>query len=557
MITSGKPSSGAGNLRRQAEAAVRGKASASPEAKVPVSPEAARQLVHELQVHHVELELQNEELRRAQVELEAMRARYFDLYDLAPVGYCTLDEDGLILEANMMAASLLSTNRNALIKQPFSRFVFPEDSDAFYHHRMKILATGEPQAWELRMVKSGAPDAVQPPFWAQLAATAARDVACAPVIRLVLSDINERRQREARLRDEQERLRTILDTAGSPLFVKGDDCRVVLANRAFFDFFGVDERTVIGSTLAAIIPEEQMRRALDVDRRVLESGEPYQCEESLTVNGSARTIITTKSRFVEQSGKRYLVGAIHDITERKRSERLLVDSHEQLCTLLSHLKRAQEEERTRISREIHDELGQLLTGLKMDVRWLERKLSEPGLPPSLNPLLDRVVGTNELADAMLATVQRIASELRPSTLDTLGLEATIALEARRFQDRSGVHCTVTQADCFPVLPTGIASELFYICREALTNVGRHAHATHVGINWCMEGETAVFTVCDDGVGMVESEVGTRQSLGLTGMRERAIQCGGSITFERNQPAGTRVTVLVPRAAAAVVRSAPQ
>jgi signal transduction histidine kinase len=104
---------------------------------------------------------------------------------------------------------------------------------------------------------------------------------------------------------------------------------------------------------------------------------------------------------------------------------------------------------------------------------------------------------------------------------------------------------VAPAEGFPVLPLDIASDLFYILREALTNVGRHAHATHVEINWRIEGETVVFIVRDDGVGMVETEVGTRQSLGLTGMRERAIQCGGSITFEQNTPRGTRVTVHIP------------
>jgi PAS domain S-box-containing protein len=518
---------------------------------MPSSLEATQDMVHELQVHQIELELQNEELRRAQVELDALRGRYFDLYDLAPVGYCSLSEDGLILEANMMAASLLSTNRGALIRQPFSKYLFPEDADIFYHRRKRTLETEAPQVWEMRIVKPGAPNQAEPPFWAQLTMTAARDIDGVPVIRLVLSDVNERRQREIKARDDQVRLGTILATAGSPLFVKDNDHRIVLANRAFCDFFGMDEDSVIGNSLGGIIPEEEMRLILDVDRRVLETGEPYLRVESSKVNGLTRTIITTKTRFVEQSGNRYLVGSFHDITEQKRSEGLLVESHGSLRALLVQLKRAQEDERIRISREIHDELGQLLTGLKMDVRWLERKLTEPGLPSSLNPLLDRVVGTNELADAMLATVQRIAAELRPNTLDTLGLEATIALEARRFQDNSGVRCTVAPGESLAVLPIGISSDLFSICREALTNVGRHAHATHVEIGWRIEGGTAVFTVCDDGVGIIESEMVNRQSLGLTGMRERAIQCGGTISFERNQPSGTRVTVHVPCPPAAI------
>ena len=158
------------DLRRRAEQQAR--ARAVPRAGDPatgLSPEEARQTLHELRVHQIELEMQNEELRRAQVELDASRARYFDLYDLAPVGYCTLSEQGLILEANLTAATLLGVPRGALVKQPITRFILAEDQDIYYLHRKRLFETGAPQACELRMVrKDGAP------FWAHLEATAAR-----------------------------------------------------------------------------------------------------------------------------------------------------------------------------------------------------------------------------------------------------------------------------------------------------------------------------------------------------------------------------------------------
>ena len=116
-----------------------------------LSPEVARRALHELRVHQIELEMQNEELRRTQEELEGSRARYFDLYDLAPVGYFTLSEQGLILEANLTGAKLLGVARGALVKQPLSRFVLREDQDIYYLHRKALLETGAPQAWELRM----------------------------------------------------------------------------------------------------------------------------------------------------------------------------------------------------------------------------------------------------------------------------------------------------------------------------------------------------------------------------------------------------------------------
>src|SRR5450631_383838 len=125
--------------------------------------------LHELRVHQIELEMQNEELRRTQEELESSRARYFDLYDLAPVGYFTLSEQGLILEANLTGAKLLGVARGALVKQPLSRFVLREDQDIYYLHRKALLETDAPQAWELRMLKKDAA-----PFWVRVEATMAR-----------------------------------------------------------------------------------------------------------------------------------------------------------------------------------------------------------------------------------------------------------------------------------------------------------------------------------------------------------------------------------------------
>ncbi|MCX6543754.1 MAG: PAS domain-containing protein [Acidobacteria bacterium] len=129
--------------------------------------------------------------RRTQVELEAARARYFELYDLAPVGYCTLSEQGLILEANLMAATLLGMTRNALQKKPFSRFIFKADQDLYYLHHKQILEADEPQAYDLRMVKMDGTA-----FWVHLTATSARDASGVRVGRVVLSDITARKREE-------------------------------------------------------------------------------------------------------------------------------------------------------------------------------------------------------------------------------------------------------------------------------------------------------------------------------------------------------------------------
>ena len=153
----------------------------------PLSPEAAKLALHELRVHQIELEMQNEELLRAQTELDAARDRYFDLYDLAPVGYCTLSKEWLILEANLTAATLLGVPRSAMVKQPLSRFVHALDQDLNFMHRKRLLDTGDPLAWDLRLLKGDGTT-----FWGHLAATVVEDAEGKVVVRLVLSDVTER-----------------------------------------------------------------------------------------------------------------------------------------------------------------------------------------------------------------------------------------------------------------------------------------------------------------------------------------------------------------------------
>jgi PAS domain S-box-containing protein len=164
----------------------------------------ARHLIHELRVHQIELEIQNEELRRAQAELETSRARYVDLYDFAPVGYCTISGKSLILEANLTAATLLNVARGALVRQPITRFILKEDQNIYYFHRKALFETGEPQVCELRMMKKDGAF-----FWARLEAALAQDDSGAPVGRVVLSDVTDRKEAEEALRRSEAEARQI------------------------------------------------------------------------------------------------------------------------------------------------------------------------------------------------------------------------------------------------------------------------------------------------------------------------------------------------------------
>ncbi len=195
MIDKDDGSEMAARLRWKAEEIARSKGWPPTQDPVPLSLEESQRTIHELHVHQIELKMQNEELRRVQAELEAMRAHYFDLYELAPVGYCIISGEGLILEANLTAVTLLGTARSTLIKQPITRFILGEDQDIYYLHRKQLLESKAPHACELRMVKKDGT-----PFWVSLLATppsSVRDSDGVSSSRLVLSDVTARKAVES------------------------------------------------------------------------------------------------------------------------------------------------------------------------------------------------------------------------------------------------------------------------------------------------------------------------------------------------------------------------
>jgi signal transduction histidine kinase len=211
---------------------------------------------------------------------------------------------------------------------------------------------------------------------------------------------------------------------------------------------------------------------------------------------------------------------------------------DQLRALSQRVEQAREEERTSIAREIHDELGQALTALKLDVAWVARRTR--AIPEAAAKLEEMARGTDEL----LLTVRRISSELRPGVLDTVGLRAAIVWQAEEFTRRTGVPCVVKAEIGELQLERGLTTAAFRIFQEALTNVTRHAKATKVDVSLKLERGNLLLEVADDGVGV--PDISPRSSsLGLLGMRERARRCGGECTVKRREPSGTLVSLSVP------------
>jgi len=242
-----------------------------------------------------------------------------------------------------------------------------------------------------------------------------------------------------------------------------------------------------------------------------------------------------------------LVGGLRDVTQRKQAEAKLHRSRQQLRGLSVRLQSLREEERSRISREIHDQLGQMLTGLKMDLRWIEKRLAEQESHPALNPILDKAVEAGELADATLTTVHNIVTELRPGVLEELGLAAALKHEAERFQQRSEIPCELRASVSLPALPRDRATAAFRIFQETLTNVARHAKATKVEIDLGQQEGCLVLEVRDNGRGISPAALEDSRSFGLVGMKERAAALGGEVSLEPLAGGGTGMRLRLPLA----------
>jgi signal transduction histidine kinase len=219
-----------------------------------------------------------------------------------------------------------------------------------------------------------------------------------------------------------------------------------------------------------------------------------------------------------------------------KSERLR-ESEDKLRRLAAHLISVREEERAHIAREIHDELGQVLTGIKMEVGWLAKRLKEPAL-------LEKTDSMSKLIDSTVQTVRKIATGLRPEMLDDMGLIAAVGWQAKDFQKRTGIRCR-TKLPPETKLDLDISTTAFRIFQEILTNVARHSRATRVDIELELTDEHLKLQVVDNGVGIADADLNGRKSLGLLGMQERALLFGGDVSISGVPGHGTRVSVSIP------------
>ena len=234
-------------------------------------------------------------------------------------------------------------------------------------------------------------------------------------------------------------------------------------------------------------------------------------------------------------------GIQRDVTDRHLAAEQIRASSRQLRALAARLQQVREEERTAIAREIHDELGQALTGLKMDVAWMKDRL------PRDHEVRAQAASVIQRIDGTLSAVRRIVTDLRPSVLDELGLAAALEWQGQAFETRTGIKVTMELTVDGAAIPDDLGSSAFRILQESLTNVARHAKASKVAIRLLQTPDLLTLEVADDGIGIPPERLQGTASLGLVGMRERALACGGEFSITGQPNLGTTVLLTVPLA----------
>jgi PAS domain S-box-containing protein len=382
------------------------------------------------------------------------------------------------------------------------------------------------------------------------------------VLYLVLRrTFRSRRQAQEALRLSQERFQAVALATTDAIWDWNLETNVVWWSDGIQKLFGYrsDEiSTRVEWWLERLHPEDR-DRVTSAIRRVTDSGGRtwsghYRFRRQ---DGSYAVVLDRGYVLHDDAGKpTRVVGGITDITERQNAQEALQKSRLQLRLLSNRLQSTREEERATVAREIHDELGQVLTAIKINLDWLERRLGEREGDRTLNPLLDRLVESAEMAESAIESVQRIATELRPDALDHRGLAAALEQEVHKFEERTGIGCRLQLPGAVPELSPEAATAVFRIFQESLTNVARHARARTVRIRLEPEAGHLVLEIEDDGCGISREALASPKSVGLLGMRERATALGGELALVPVSPRGTRVLLRLPLAAHTVRPPAP-
>ena len=356
----------------------------------------------------------------------------------------------------------------------------------------------------------------------------------------VARDITERKRAEEALRENEQKYRSLFDGSRDAVYITTREGQFVDFNNAILDLFGYtkDEMMRLNTKNLYAHPKNRLRFQREIEKKG--SVREYEVEFSKKDGTKIYCLLTSSLRQSKDGKILGYHGVIRDITERRQWEDHLNNSREQLRALAARLQVVREEERTQIARQIHDELGQQLTGFKMDLSWLSKKL-----PKTNKSLGNKTESMMKLIDEAIQSVRKISSELRPGILDDLGLVAAIEWQAQDFQKRSGIKCELKLNLKEIDLDRNLSTAVFRIFQETLTNVIRHAKATRVKTTLVKKNGKLELKVEDNGKGIGQNKIFDSKSLGLVGMRERILPWQGQIDIHGIRGQGTTVRVIIP------------
>jgi PAS domain S-box-containing protein len=366
---------------------------------------------------------------------------------------------------------------------------------------------------------------------------------------VILRDMGEGIRSQERLEESEARLRSIVDSAMDAIITVDEDQQVVMFNKAAEEVFGWPREEAIGAPLESFIPQRFRAEHAGHMRRFGEGRtSSRRMGESRVVKGLRRSggefPIDASISQITEGGRRFFTVVLRDVTRRVQDEQELRHSRDEIRSLAMATTAAREQEKSRIARELHDELGQALTALKIDIGWLRERI---GKTPEV---VGKLEAMQDLLDSTVAAARRISADLRPLMLDDLGLGAAIEWLVENFRARTGIDTELEAREEDLALEDPYATAVFRVLQESLTNIAKHAGASKVHVRVVRDNGSVDLTVQDDGRGFSADDSSKPGSFGLLGLRERASLLQGEVSVDSTPGKGTTVHMRIPLAEAA-------